>query len=140
MGKFKPGIVRPDGDGIRKALGDLEAEIMEIAWEKECVSVRDVHATLSKKRDLAYTTVMTVMGRLANKELLRREKKGKQFLYCPSVSRADFDKSIVRCVMDGLRKDLSAPALAYFVEEFAGSDEATLAELERMIAEKRRSL
>jgi len=52
---------------------------MRVAWSRDSVTVRDVLGVLSRKRELAYTTIMTVMGRLADKGLLIAEKRGKTF-------------------------------------------------------------
>ena len=60
-----------------KVLGELESEIMEIIWrQKDTVSVKDITEVLGKKRQIAYTTVMTIMTRLANKGVLVRHLNG----------------------------------------------------------------
>lgn len=61
-------------------LGPLEREIMNSIWDTNEVTVREVHSRLKKKRDVAYTTVMTVMARLVGKEFLIRKKQGKAYL------------------------------------------------------------
>jgi len=54
-----------------KVLGDLESEVMEIIWsQKGAVSVKSVTEILIKRRQIAYTTVMTIMARLVNKGVL----------------------------------------------------------------------
>src|SRR5690349_7256712 len=54
--------------GLRKILGDLEADVMEAIWALGQATVHDVHQRLADaNRELAYTTVMTVMSRLAEK-------------------------------------------------------------------------
>ena len=59
--------------GLRKFLGDLECEIMELVWKKAAptVTVREIYDILRHERQIAYTTVMTTMVRLAEKGLLR---------------------------------------------------------------------
>ena len=53
------------------AMGDLEREVMTRLWDaSEPLTVRQVHELLSRDRDLAYTTVMTVLDRLAKKNLV----------------------------------------------------------------------
>ncbi len=69
--------------------GELEQAVMDILWSRpEPLSVRDVHALLAAERDLAYTTVMTVLDRLAKKKLLVRNLGGRAWLYRPAHSRA----------------------------------------------------
>ncbi len=68
--------------------GELEAAVMGILWSRpEWLSVRDVHEVLSADRDLAYTTVMTVLDRLAKKGLAIRELDGRAWLYHPARTR-----------------------------------------------------
>lgn len=71
------------------AMGELEQAVMDILWNRpEALSVRDVHACLAQDRDLAYTTVMTVLDRLAKKGLVVRNLDGRAWLYRPTNSRA----------------------------------------------------
>jgi predicted transcriptional regulator len=71
------GVFRPDRQGIRKVLGDLEAEIMELVWARpvgQGTTVREIFEMLYERRRLAYTTVMNTVARLARKHLLRVAK------------------------------------------------------------------
>lgn len=62
-------------------LGELEAAIMQVVWQQEEVTVRAVQAALQPTRPLAYTTVLTVMSRLAQKRVLIARKEGKTHYY-----------------------------------------------------------
>ena len=75
--------------GKMSALGNLEEEIMEILWLAKEATVREVHDRLSEEREIAYTTVMTVMGRLSEKDYLRKEKDGKSHIYVISISKKE---------------------------------------------------
>ncbi len=86
----------PKEKGFRQVLGDLEADILEIVWRKNEATVREIHEELSKKREAAYTTVRTVMTRLAEKDILRKVKSGSAFVYSPVLSKQDFMKSTVK--------------------------------------------
>ena len=68
-------------------LGDLETEVMGVVWEKRKATVQDVKEALAPRRSLAYTTVMTVMSRLAQKGILERQKEGRAFYYTPVASQ-----------------------------------------------------
>jgi len=84
---------RTDRPGIRKVLGDLEAEIMELIWENlanQGTMVRDVFEILYERRRIAYTTVMSTMSRLAKKGLLRVEKKEQSYVYYPKFTKNEF--------------------------------------------------
>ena len=92
------GTFRPNRPGIRKVLGDLEADVMETIWARPAgqgTTVRDVFEVLYERRRIAYTTVMTTMARLAKKNLLRTEKLDQAYVYYPEFSQDEF---VSRCV------------------------------------------
>lgn len=71
-------------------LGELESSVMDVLWRADgSASVRAVHTELARTRDLAYTTVMTVLDRLEKKSLVSRVRQGRQWLYSPSQTRED---------------------------------------------------
>jgi len=59
---------------------------MKVLWALGQGTVQDIRSRLSPKRPRAYTTVMTVMGRLARKGVVEREKRGRAHLYHPVVT------------------------------------------------------
>jgi predicted transcriptional regulator len=67
--------------GPEQMLGELEATVMQVIWERGESTVRAVQAALQPTRPLAYTTVMTVMSRLAQKQILSVRKVGKTYYY-----------------------------------------------------------
>lgn len=96
---------RPDRPGVRKVLGDLEAEIMELIWERpgdQHTTVREIFAILYQRRELAYTTVMNTMVRLTKKGLLRVVKEDKAYIYLPIYTQQEFISQFV----DRILKDL----------------------------------
>lgn len=71
------------------SLGPLESEILQIVWELGCVTVKDVHQRIlaDPDRELAYTSVTTVLKRLTNKGWLTCKKDGKVHLWQALVTR-----------------------------------------------------
>ena len=107
-------VLRLDRSGIRKALGDLEAEIMELVWARagdRGVTVRDVFALLRKRRKIAYTTVMTTMARLARKRLLRTETHGQAYVYFPTVTQDEFVSGFVGRILENLLVSFSGATI-----------------------------
>jgi len=99
-----------------------EFQIIEILWSsKNRLSVGEVQAELSAERPLAYTTVMTVLDKLARKGSVERVKRGKAYFYRPKVSREE--------VLDRLIEDF---ARDYFqgnldeLKEFLDTDKPTV--------------
>src|SRR3989454_503838 len=89
-------VRRPDLRRLRrpekaeeKFLGPLEAEVMDRLWKRRSATVRDIVVELARTRELAYTTVMTIMVRLHEKGLLERVRDGKTYVYRPAFTRAE---------------------------------------------------
>jgi predicted transcriptional regulator len=123
----------PEDASLEKVLGPLEAEVMHVLWAKDGpVSVREVLGHLNKGRrpPLAYTTVMTVMARLAEKEILRRELDGRGYRYEAEVP--DAASIAVREVM----RDFGEAAMAQFVDE-ARADPKMLRRLRKLLNDSR---
>jgi predicted transcriptional regulator len=75
--------------------GQLERAVLQVLWEASApASARDVLAALTQRdpgqRELAVTTVLTVLDRLGRKGLVRRERHGRAHLYQAAVSREDY--------------------------------------------------
>jgi len=64
-------------------LTNAELEIMHVVWELDGATVREVHERLNQRRNLAYTTVMTMMNILDEKGHLTRHKQGRAYRYEP---------------------------------------------------------
>lgn len=124
-------VFDPSKRGIRQVLGELEADIMEVLWAHGPASVRAVHERLTARRPLAYTTIMTVMSRLAAKGLLEKSREGAAFVYRPASTRDEFTAESVRSVIHGLMKDFTRPAMSQFVDSVRDRNELT--ELERLL-------
>lgn len=120
-------------NGSQGVLGSLEAEVMQVLWAAdEPMAVRAVLAALNDGRDqaLAYTTVMTVLGRLADKDVLERRLQGRGYVYRPVV--ADTAEIAVRSVV----RDFGDAALSHFVE-YAREDPELLGRLSKLLDEDR---
>jgi len=110
---------------------------MELLWKESPASVRVVHENLANERPIAYTTVMTVMGRLAEKGMLEREQHGRAYLYVPTQSREQFCSEAISTVMEGLLGGFGEPVLSHFVDTVDSADSAKLDELMRLIEKKK---
>ena len=106
-------------------LGNLERAVMDHLWSTPHPrTVRQVHEALSEQRDLAYTTVMTVLQRLAKKNLVSQIRDDRAHQYAPVHGR---DELVAGLMVDALDQaaDLGdrRAALVHFVER-VGADEA----------------
>ncbi len=120
---------------LNKLLGSLELEVMEFMWQTGEATVRQVTKVIDRKRPIAYTTVMTVMGHLVGKGLLSRTMEGKRYRYVVARSRDKFlretSKSMVRTLVD----DFGDLAIAQFLGEINDVDAGRLEELRSRVQE-----
>ena len=83
-------------------IGPLEADVLKLVWENKKVTVRDIYEIMGKERKIAYTTVMTIMGNLARKGLLKQNKSRVAYVYTPVYKNTEVATSIVDKVIDKL--------------------------------------
>ncbi len=120
-----------------KQMGDLEADIMGVVWEKGKATVQEVLDALAPHRMLAYTTVMTVMSRLAEKGMLTREKEGRAFVYSPTVPQERTARTLLQSLVRRLYDGATGKAIAQLLETEEDVDDAELERLEQLIRSKR---
>lgn len=124
----------------RARLGDLERAIMDRLWAidpptpEAAMSVREIHESLSQERDIAYTTVMTVLDRLTKKGLVTRERDGRAWRYLPQSTSEELTAHLLRDSLDHIDTSDRRAAMLHFLDS-ASADEiddlkAALAELE----------
>lgn len=106
-------------------LGDLERAVMDQLWDTgQPQTVRQVHEALAARRDLAYTTVMTVLQRLARKNLVVQIRDERAHQYAATRGR---DELVAGLMVDALDQAADSEdrraALMHFVEQ-VGADEA----------------
>ena len=79
----------PDYRPKQLSVGPLEAEILSIVWELGSATVKDVHDRIlaDPDRELAYTSVTTVLRRLTEKGWLACDKEGKAFYWRPLLTK-----------------------------------------------------
>ena len=112
--------------------GELQIQIMAALWRIRSGTVEDVRAALPPRYRSAYNTVQTVLTRLTDRGLLRRERRGVAFVYRPAVSEAEYLTRSIRQSLAGASNDAREIALA---ELIGGLEKAELAELQRRAKE-----
>ena len=120
----------------RKALsrlGETEMEVLQHVWALGEVSVADVHASILEARPVAYTTVMTVMKKLAGKGFLHCDSSGSRYLYTaarpPAQVRRELAQDLLDQVFDG-----SAAALVQTLVRGEALSAREGAEIQRLLA------
>ena len=123
---------RTGGKGLGKFLGALELAVMELAWKRSGLTVKEAHEVLTRSRSLAYTTVMTVMCRLAQKGLLLREKHGRAYTYRAAHRREELRGLLAAEVSGALLADFGDVAVVQFVNQLDRVDPELMARLRQL--------
>lgn len=97
-------------------LGELEKQIMDIVWEYKVCTARDVLIKLKHKRELAYTTVATILQRLYDKGLLKRTEDKSGYIYSPKVTKESYSKNIAQTFLKKFINSFGDTAIASFAE------------------------
>lgn len=125
----------------RARLGDLERTIMDRLWALDesdssaALTVRDIHESISQERDIAYTTVMTVLDRLTKKGLVTRERDGRAWRYQPVSTSEEITAQLLREGLDHIESSDRRAAMMHFLGSASPEEiddlKAALAELEK---------
>ncbi len=88
-----------------KMLTQTELELINILWKINEGTVNEVLEHLPKNRDLAYTSVSTILRILEQKKILKTRKEGRGHIYIPLISKQEYEartiKDVVEKVFDG---------------------------------------
>jgi predicted transcriptional regulator len=124
---------------LRKTvLTEHELEIMQIVWQRPTVTVRNVYEELLKRRKIAYTTVMTMMGILEQKGFLKKKQVEKAYVYRPAQPKSKVVGSMVNDFVSRVFDGSAKPLLVHLVENEHLSQEE-LDEIARLMKEKKRA-
>ncbi len=113
----------------------LELEILKVLWCDEELTGREVRDRLAEVRDLAYTSVMTVMGIMEDKGYVKRKKSGRTFIYSPRVTEAATKKRMLRDVVDRVYEGSTMSVVVNLLES-ADIDPDELNHLRELIKRK----
>ena len=105
-----------------RLLPELELEVMKVLWRRDAATVADVQEELKPARPLAYTTVMTVLDRLARKGAADRDKQGRGYLYRPAVSEQDVCELAFERLLDDFFSRSPQKLLQYVQERRLGAE------------------
>lgn len=119
------------------SISNLEAEIMKIVWDRQEVTVREVHESMLKKEVAEkesgftpYTTVMSTMTHLADRGVLTQKRLGKTFVYAAAMDKEELSSSLIRTVADTLLEGTSRQLIFKFL---SGVQQLSNESIEKMI-------
>lgn len=115
--------------------GELELSILKIVRELGRVTVREVYEKLGSGG--SYTTIMTVMSRMADKGELMREKEGKQYIYWIASQNETPSKNILKRIQDKIFGGKPMAMVSYLIDADDAISDKDLEDIERMIQKRR---
>lgn len=95
---------------------------MKVVWQLEAATVRDIYEQLRERRDIAYTTVLTMMKILEHKGYVTKTRADRAFLYRPARPRQQVLGGMVREFIDRVFDGASRPMLLHLVKQTKLSD------------------
>lgn len=113
-------------------LTDSERRIMEVLWKKKEATVREVADELSKKKPVAYTTVLTMFKVLDRKGLVHHRSEGRAFVYSAAISPGDARRQALENLLKNFFNGSPAVLAQHLVEEH-DMDPADLAQLQQRV-------
>jgi predicted transcriptional regulator len=119
-------------------LGDLQLRIMQILWARAEATVGEVHEALSAERDLAYTTVATMLRKMEARGLVKHRLDGRSFVYRAAVG----EDAVSRGMADHLIDRLFEGSLSDMVHHLLTTREVSreeLSKLEKMIVDMKKA-
>jgi predicted transcriptional regulator len=117
--------------------GELESAIMEILWDKGPMTGRDLHAEIRRAKGIAYTTALTVLGRLSKKGFVRKDRDSGLIAFSPGVSREVYMNTVAEDLVHKAFEMSPDVAVSAFAGHFSRMTRQDLDRLEGLIVEKK---
>ena len=120
-------------------LGDLQLKIMKLLWAVPEATVADLHHRLQPGKDLAYTTIATMLRKMEGRGLVDHRLDGRSFVYRAAVA----EDAVTRGMADHLVDRLFEGSLTDVVSHLLSTREVSrdeLTQLQRLIALRKKEL
>jgi predicted transcriptional regulator len=119
-------------------LGDLQLKIMKVLWEKSEATVSDVFAIVGKERDLAYTTIATMLRKMEARGLVTHRADGRTFVYRAAIDSHAVTSNMSEHLLDRLFEGSLSDLVSHLLSTREVSRDE-LAKIEKLIAERKKS-
>lgn len=126
--------------GLNRFFGPLEAKIMDVLWNDVEMTIKDVQQVLEREKSTNFNTVMTVMNRLVDKEILCKRLEGRSFLYKPLLSREEFLTTQSKEMTNELMDEFGNVVVSHMLDALEDVDDALVAKLEQKIKELKKGM
>lgn len=120
-------------------LGDLQFAILAVLWQHREATVAEVHAAVGQERELALTTIGTMLRKMETRGLVAHRNEGRVFIYRPAVAEHEVSRSMVTDVVERLF-DGNPTALVSRLLREGEFDPEELTQLRRLIEQREAEL
>jgi len=113
------------------SLSELQLDIMRVLWTRGACTTTEVTEALRAERNLAHTTVSTLLTRLEKRGVVAASRDGRQLIYRAAIEEAQVRRSMVSGLLDSLFGGDAQALVAHLVreDEIAAEDLAAVREL-----------
>jgi predicted transcriptional regulator len=129
---------RYDQIGLNRFFGPLEAKIMDILWEGKEKSIKEVQQIIEKEKSINFNTVMTVMNRLLEKNLLEKRVEGRTSLYKPIKTKEEFIEEQSKKLTENLLDEFGGVVVNHMLDSLKDVDQKLLEKLEQKLDQLKR--
>jgi predicted transcriptional regulator len=119
--------------GLNRFFGTLEAKVMSILWGGKEMTIKDVQLLLELEKSTNFNTVMTVMNRLVEKNILEKRVEGRSCIYRPVISREQFLDMQSKELTHELIEEFGSLAVSHMLDALEEADQDLLDKLEQKV-------
>jgi predicted transcriptional regulator len=124
-------------EGLHRFFGSLEAKIMDVLWEKDKLTIKQLHEILNREDPISLNAVMTVMIRLADKGHLLKDSSGngrnKITFFSPVQNKEQFIIEQTKVVTEGLIEDFGSLMVSHLIDNLDKADASLIKRLEQKL-------
>ena len=122
---------------MNKQISELEGLVMNVVWKLKKCSIRDVAGTFKPKKKLAYTTIATILRRLYEKGLVKKEVDTSVLLYSPKISKKSYGEKVASIFTSNFFDTFGDVAVASFAESIEKLPKSKRVYLLKLISSKK---
>ncbi|MEH7549093.1 MULTISPECIES: BlaI/MecI/CopY family transcriptional regulator [Bacillaceae] len=129
---------RVDQEGLNRFFGPLESKIMNILWDGNESSIKEVQLILEKEKPINFNTVMTVMNRLVDKNILTKRLEGRTSFFKPLTTKEDFINNQSKKLTENLLDEFGGLVVNHMLDSLKEVDDNLLIKLEQKLEQLKR--
>jgi BlaI family penicillinase repressor len=130
-------VFRSKKKGLSRLFGELESEVMNLVWDKGPLRGKEIHEVLRKKKEMAFTTILTVLDRLSKKGFVKKNRDSGLTIFSPAITRDEFETRVASELIKSAYEMSPDLAISAFVDIFSKMKADDLDKLDQLIEKKK---